>query len=243
MKFLYIEQELLQQTLFWFRLVRVRYDASQTEDNSGSATTPEEEQMSAEMMQAFGISIITKISGGEIISSNAGRVEGGTAIWETPALVEVTLTEAADLNSDVLALENPSTGNFDLTALINAANELEATDNPVSAEALSAPQTPSEDTATTGSDTAQNADSATETTAESPATTTETTSENTTPSTDAATQTTETDATTPAGEDQALPSSGAVLPESNSAMPFILGGLLLTVLVGAGTIASVQHKK
>ena len=42
---------------------------------------------------------------------------------------------------------------------------------------------------------------------------------------------------------QALPSSGGVLSEAGSAMPFILGGLILIALVGAGIIASIQHKK
>jgi hypothetical protein len=39
----------------------------------------------------MGITMNVRISGGEIIDSNADRVEGSTAIWENPSSVEVTL--------------------------------------------------------------------------------------------------------------------------------------------------------
>ena len=65
------------------------YDATQSEE--GSQGAPAEEELPPEMMEAFGISFITKIGGDEIISHNADRVEGGIAIWETPTLIEVTL--------------------------------------------------------------------------------------------------------------------------------------------------------
>ena len=59
------------------------------------------------MLEAFGLSITFRISGGQIISSNASRVEGSTAIWETPDKIEVTLTEAAAFSADTIALVEP----------------------------------------------------------------------------------------------------------------------------------------
>jgi hypothetical protein len=92
------------------RQVTIRYDAASATEGGGE-TTAAEEEMSAEMLELFGFSIITRISGGEIINHNADRVEGGTAIWETPKLIEVTLTEAISFDPATVApQEAPSTG-------------------------------------------------------------------------------------------------------------------------------------
>lgn len=42
---------------------------------------------------------VIKISGGQIITSNAARIEGSTAIWENPGQVEVTLTESSNFSA------------------------------------------------------------------------------------------------------------------------------------------------
>jgi len=212
--------------------ITIMYDASQTdgEGSTGSAPTPAEEQMTAEMMQAFGISIITKISGGEIINHNADRVEGGTAIWETPKMVEITLTEAAELNPDALTLEDvPNTGAFDLTALIDAANQMETG---------AAPTTQEPDTAPT---TDESAAPTTETTTQS--TVSDAAPQDSAASAEATTQSTDAPANTPAVAEDALPTSGAILPGNVSDTPLVFGGLVLMALVGAGTVTALRNKK
>jgi hypothetical protein len=42
---------------------------------------------------------VVKISGGEVINSNADKVQGNTAIWRNPQRIEVTLTGASTVSS------------------------------------------------------------------------------------------------------------------------------------------------
>lgn len=215
--------------------ITIVYDASQSGDNSGSAPTPEEAQMSAEMMQAFGISIITKISGGDIISHNADRVEGGTAVWETPTVVEITLTEAAQLNPETLTLDdNPATGAFDLTALINAANQMDPNATaPTADDSTAQTQATTDDSAVPATEQTEPTtpgDAADASPQEAPA--------------DAATQTSDdAPAAAPADASDALPQSGAILPGNVSDAPLVFGGLVLIALITAGATAGVWRKR
>lgn len=180
------------------RQITLRYDSS---DTSGGEATPEEEEMSAEMMEAFGFSFVTRITGGEIISHNADRVEGNTAIWETPGLIEITLTEAGLFDPVTLAPQDMQVGSgLPLTSLLEGLE--------------------------------QGAESATpETTTEETSDSTEATPQDTAPAAD------------PATESQALPQSGAILPDSNSTASLVLAGLVLISLVGAGAATTVLNRE
>ena len=195
------------------RQITIRYDTSETTEGEA---TPEDEALSAEMMEAFGFRIITRISGGNIISHNADRVEGNTAFWDTPGLVEITLTEAAIFDTGTLAPQDMQLGSgSSLTTLLEGLEQ-----------------------------SAENA--TTETTSESTTESTETTAEST--DSTAATQETATEsaddtATTPATEGDALPVSGAILPDGSSAASLIFAGLVLISLVGAGAVTATLHRE
>jgi len=167
------------------RQITIRFDPSETTEGQAM----QEEAMSAEMMGAFGAKVITRISGGEIISHNADRVEGNTAIWETPGLVEITLTEAALFDPGTLAPQDMQVGGSGpaLTTLLEGREQ-------------SAENTPTEE------GTAESAEILQETA----------------PATDSA------------SEEQALPVSGAILPNNSSVASLVLAGLVLIALVGTG---------
>ena len=194
------------------RQITIRYDSS--EATEGEAT-PEGEEMSAEMMEAFGFSFITRISGGEIISHNADRVEGNTAFWETPGLIEITLTEAAIFDPGTLAPQDVPVGSgLPLTTLLE---ELAQSAENTTAEVTTESTTLSSET--------------------------ETGTESTTPSTDPATESGDTSAAAPATEEQALPQSGAIIPDGSSAASLVLAGLVLISLVGAGAATAVLKRE
>ena len=94
------------------RHITIRYVVSDPEgsDASGETLSPQELKQQQEMMAAFGLGIGFRISGGEIISSNASRVEGGTAIWDFPDVIEVTLTEADSFSPETVSLMAPPSG-------------------------------------------------------------------------------------------------------------------------------------
>ena len=58
----------------------------------------------AQMAQALGLDVVYRITGDQIISSNASRVEGNTAIWDFPTQIEVTLVPAAQFSPDMVSL-------------------------------------------------------------------------------------------------------------------------------------------
>gem|GEM_PF-2038245 len=254
------EADITAETVNGQRQVTIRYDFSEASESSEpeQELSPEEMAMQQEMLAAFGLSISFRISGGEIVSSNASRVEDGTAIWETPSLIEVTLTEAAELSPDTLALqEPPEDSGFSVQAFESMMDgfieELESSvDSAVSSsgdEATPGTEAKTETApATTDSDTiAGEADTATETTTtESSTQATESTTgaeaeaEMTTTGTEMAD---EDAAAAPAEEEQALPASGAVLPGQTSPALPILAGLVLATLVGAGAAGSLLKQK
>ena len=243
------------------RQVTIRYDFSEASEGTSEPPiemSPEEMAMQQQMLAAFGLSISFRISGGEIISSNASRVEGGTAIWETPTLVEVTLTEAAELLPDTLALQEPPAGSgFSVQAFESMmegfVEELESSIESDLSSSEVGPETETEvETETapaTDSDTI--ASEAETTTTESSAEETETTTDAAGVEAEAELMTTEPvteiagedAAAAPAEEEQALPASGVVLPGRTSPALQILAGLVLATLVGAGAAGSLlQHK-
>ncbi|HMQ53027.1 MAG TPA: hypothetical protein PKE64_27115 [Anaerolineae bacterium] len=102
------------------RQITIRADMA--EDSDQAPSTPED----IEMMKAFGLGVTVRISGGEIISSNASRVEGNTAIWDFPTTIEVTLTEAPAYSPEAIALVAPPAGsNASLALLQGMLTELE----------------------------------------------------------------------------------------------------------------------
>lgn len=215
------------------RQITIRYDAAEATEGE-AAPTEAEEQMSAEMMEAFGFSIVFRISGGEIISHNADRVEGNTAIWETPGIIEITLTESAEFDPATIApADAPSGAGISLATLLDAAEQ--ASD----AEQQSSTATES----TTAEDTTAQTEESAETTTESAMAESAEDSAAETPTEESApAPTDETSAEAPATEEQALPTSGAILPQNGSAAPVVLAGVVLVALVGAGATTTLRRK-
>jgi len=206
------------------RQITIRYDAAEATEGE-AAPTEAEEQMSAEMMEAFGFSIVFRISGDEIISHNADRVEGNTAIWETPGIIEITLTESAEFDPATIApADAPSGAGISLATLLDAAEQ--ASDAEQQSSAATEGTTTEDTTAQTEDSTETTTESAMAESAEDSAA--ETATEESTTATD------ETSAEAPATEEQALPTSGAILPQNGSAAPVVLAGVVLVALVGAG---------
>jgi hypothetical protein len=218
------------------RQITIRHDVSDsTEEADGDQElSPEEVEMQMQMMQAMGLGVIFRISGGEIISSNATRVEGNTAIWENPSTIEVTLTEAAEFSPDDISLVAPPAGagfsmdafesmlesveeDFDLSTEEMIEESSDAATQPVMEEAPST-ETPLEET--------------TEETTTAPAVEV--------PAEEIEADSPETLAAAPEAEEETLPESGAVLPQHLSATPFVLAGFVLLALLGAGIATSLR---
>jgi hypothetical protein len=245
------------------RQVTIHYDFSESSGQTAEPQqelTPEEMAMQQQMLEAFGLSITFRITGGEIISSNATRVEGNTAIWETPTIIEVTLTEAAEFSPDSIALVEPPPGSgFSVQAFESMKSFTEELETSIESSS------PSTDTA---------APAVTEEVSPSTAiagtpvesTEAELTSETTAPATepgDAELESADTEvesdtmATTsepsagasaesvdaPAVESLALPTSGAVLPAQSSTALLIVAGLILIALVSAGAATTLTGRK
>jgi len=246
------------------RQVTIRYDFSESSGQTAESQpelTPEEMAMQQEMLEAFGLSITFRITGGEIISSNATRVEGSTAIWETPTIIEVTLTEAAQFSPDSIALVEPPPGSGFSVQAFESMMESFTEELETSIESSS----PSTDTTAPAVTEEVSPSTAIEgTTVDS--TETELTAETTFPATEpggaelASADTeveTETMATTsassadasaesvsaPAEAGQALPTSGAVLPAQSSTALLIVAGLMLIALVSAGAATTLTSRK
>ena len=246
------------------RQVTIRYDFSESSGQTAEPQqelTPEEMAMQQQMLEAFGLSLTFRITGGEIISSNATRVEGSTAIWETPTIIEVTLTEAAEFSPDSIALVEPPPGSGFSVQAFESMMESFTEELETSIE-RSSPSTDAAAPAVTEEVSPSTAIE--ETTVES--TEAELTAETTVPATElgdaelksADTEVeTETMATTsassadasaesvdaPAGEGQALPTSGAVLPGQSSTALLIVAGLMLIALVSAGAATTLTSRK
>ncbi|GAB4452450.1 MAG: hypothetical protein Kow0031_34880 [Anaerolineae bacterium] len=214
--------------------------------------TPEEQAMQQQMIQAMGIGVSFKLSGGEIISSNATRVEGNTAIWENPSQIEVTLTEAPDFDPAMVALTASPAGASGATALSPQAlttlmegivAEMEK-EQEQSRELMTAQAAPEAETSTgpaAGGNT----------------TTPEAELGNAAPQAEAAPQnsngnagaSTEADSATsapgavagPTEADANLPSSGGILPEQSVATVVALAGLLLLIMTG-GALAALRRQ-
>lgn len=199
------------------RRVTIRYDASQAAPEENAQTN---EEMTPEMMELFGLSFVTRISGGQIISHNADRLEGNTAIWETPGLIEITLTEAAQFDpASVAPQEAPNNSTPSLATLLTALEqEANASSDQPAASADAGAAAPTDETT---------ADSSAPAAGES-------TGEEASPveSADA-----------PAESEQALPQSGAILPTSSSLGSLVLAGLILAALAVAGTTAALSGRK
>ncbi len=245
------------------RTVTINYvfsDPSADPNTQQQQLTPEEQEMQSQMLQTFGMGISFRISGGKIISSNATRVEGNTAIWDAPGEIQVTLTEAATLDPATLELVAPSadsafspqifeqmmagltedmTQGMDPVDMISALEENQATDesrstttSETTAQGDTATETTAAKTPTEGSE------PQTETSAEPPATTSETLDAgNAAAQADEATTQSENEAAaTPAEDDTGLPQSGGVLSTFTSVTKLAFGGLVLAVLGGAAWV-------
>jgi hypothetical protein len=205
------------------RQITIRHDLSDPteETEGGQELSPEELEMQMQMMQAMGLGIVFRISGGEIISSNASRVEGNTAIWENPSTIEVTLTEAAEFSPDDINLvAPPANSGFSMEAFESMMDSVEEDFNVSSEEIGESSDIPSEPI-----------------TEESPPADT-TTEETMTPAVEAPAEAEaenqEMAAAVPEEEQETLPASGAVLAPNSSTTPFLLAGLVLLTLLGAG---------
>jgi len=228
------------------RHVTIRYDAAAATEGSAGGASQADAEMSAEMMQLFGITIVTRISGGEIISHNADRVEGNTAIWDTPRLIQITLTEAAQFDPGTITpAEAPAGAGPSLATLLTAVEEsADSSSSPSSAgeNSASSPETTTGEPDTAPGDTTQDAASTSDSVTQAPAPVTDTSAQDPDLMTDIGTGSagSEDGAVTPPGNAQQLPTSGAILPEPGPAVSFILAGLVLIGLVGSGVATTLR---
>lgn len=248
------EADISSTTVNGQRQITIKSTLSET-GGQPQELTPEEQAMQQQMMQAMGIGVSFRLTGGEIISSNATRIEENTAIWENPAQIEVTLTEAATFDPAMVAVVAPPAGGSGATALspetmtalmegIAAEMEKEmaqagdmmatqaAPEAEAEAEASTEPQIGSGTTAETESESdAPQTEAAPQSTTGQDSTSTETTSA--TPADDAA--------AAPTAADANLPNSGGILPEQSGGPELALAGLLLLAL-GGGAITGLRRK-
>jgi hypothetical protein len=231
------------------RHVTIRYDAAAATEGSTGETSQADAEMSAEMMQLFGITIVTRISGGEIISHNADRVEGNTAIWDTPRLIEITLTEAAQFDPSTLTpAEAPAGSGPSLTTLLTAMEEsTDSSSSPSSAgeNSASPPEATTGEPVTAPGDTTQDAASTSDTVPQAPAPVTDTSAQDRDLVTDIVTESTGSDegVVTPPAKAQELPTSGAILPGPGSTASLILASLVLIGLVGSGIAPTLRTRR
>jgi hypothetical protein len=196
-------------------------------ETSAEELTPAEQEMQQQMLAAFGLGFSFRISGGEIISSNANRVEGSTAIWENPSKIEVTLTEAARFDPQTIAVADaPEGSTFDAQALTSVMEQAVQEMQPVAAQSDAVAPQSAPDTAAPAPETQQ------ATAAEPPA--------GTTGSSDESAAVTEVAPALPTESDASLPASGGILPPGSSLPQILLAGLLLAVL-GVAAVFSVQR--
>jgi hypothetical protein len=213
--------------------ITINYDFS---DSGGDeqALTPEEEATQAEMMNSMGLSISFRISGGEIINSNATRVEGSTAVWETPSKINVTLTETPALDPATVALVPPPAGSgFSAAAM-------EALMDSISEEMASS--TAGDDTGLTtqDSETATGVDSETSTSGPmDEATNTATTD----PTADDVTLiANDSSDTAPAESEANLPSSGGELTDQSVTTQFVLSLFFVVMLLGGSALLGSRKR-
>lgn len=221
------QAEITVETVDGQRQITINYTISSDEfaaETESEAEMPEEmEEEMAQMMEMFGFSTLFQISGGEIISSNATRVEGNTAIWENPVQIEVTLTEAPEFVPESIAVQDmpASSGLFDALAesAIDSSNSAEPDDTPVENEDMV--ESPTKETVDSEAEIAEE----------------ETVSESTTTP---AEETAPLEASVPDAGSSSLPQSGGILPESASGGALALAGLVLVSLVG-GAITALRR--
>jgi hypothetical protein len=223
------------------RQITIRADIQSSEQTGGEAG----QEISAEelqMMQSFGLGVVYRISGGEIISSNATRVEGNTAIWEFPTRIEVTLTEAAEFSPDAIALAAPPANSGFSPTAFEAIMESMAEGMAEDLETVNENSTRIE--STTGNDSTQA--EVTQESSANPAETSQTTTIETPgegvseESAEIAVESTDT-TTAPPAEDSTLPASGGVLPGQVSVAQLFLAGLVLSIM-GVGAAISLSQK-
>lgn len=236
------EADISVETVNGQRQITIRAEID-TDEQAGSDSQQEMTPEDLAMMKSFGLGITYRISGGEIISSNASRVEGNTAIWDFPTLIEVTLTEAAEFSPASIALAEPPAGSgfspSAFEALMEGLGEDLQTTNQTTPNTSSSDGGDSTGKAMT-EPTTENADDSVNSTTESSNVTNET-SQNAGESGDSSMNTamegSDTTAETPLAEEQNLPASGGVLPGGTGLAQLILAGLVLS---GLGVSASVS---
>jgi hypothetical protein len=230
------------------RQVTIRYDAAAATEGGATPTDQADAELSAEMMELFGFSIVTRISGGEIISHNADRVEGNTAIWDTPRLVEITLTEAAQLDPASITPSEPPAGSGPSLATLLTTIESDGnlpTVPPAAENLIPATEVTNEIGQTTGGEANQAPNTMSDTTGQGPTPTTDNSGQDATLMMDTAGQSVDTTEplASPPAEGQQLPTSGAILPRGGSTASFVLGALVLVCLAGSGAVRARRSQK
>ncbi|MCB0191232.1 MAG: hypothetical protein KDJ65_04740 [Anaerolineae bacterium] len=212
------------------REITIRADMSDENDGEEPPTAEE-----LEMMKSFGIGFTFRISGGEIISSNATRVEGSTAIWEFPSIIEVTLTEAPTFAPETLALQEAPSGEFSLSALEALAEDMETMEFDQSTEAS---RSQSLDTLEVETETSTEI---MEPTQETPVDDQATTADAPTDQTDTPMTMTEENDSSPVIA-QSLPASGATLAQQTPLAVLVLSALTLMTLSFGATTALLKKE-
>ena len=203
--------------------------------------TAEELAMQQQMMQAMGIGVSFRISGDQIISGNATRVEGNTAIWENPTQIEVTLTEAAAFAPAMVAVSAPPADAGFSPGAMEALMEGIAAEMAVQSTSESEGEPATESSTTTTSETTTKTGSET-TPPQADNTTEQPTANSTGPATQAPNAAPATEsAAAPTEADANLPNSGDVLPVSSNAAQLAMAGLMLLTLGGSAAAGLVKR--
>jgi hypothetical protein len=215
--------------------INYMFSDSSAEDQDLS---PEEQAMQAEMMKSMGLGISFRISGGEIINSNATRVDGNTAIWETPTEINITLTEAPSFNPDTIALVPPAADSGFSEATLEALMGAMAEDMAVADSSDASSSGTSTESATSGDNRSETtATDQSETISEQPVTSAdpETTDNVTLLASDSD------EAASPTDTEANLPSSGGELTPQESPIILLLG-LIFIIIIGGSAIVGLKRR-
>jgi hypothetical protein len=199
--------------------ITITYDTSDSPATEEGAPSAMEEEMAQGMLDSFGLGFTFRISGGEIISHNADRV------WETPSQIQVTLTPADALDPETITFVQPPAGEggFSVEAMESM---MEAFEEGMGEMAEGGFESESAAPEAEAAPAEEEAAPTTDTTEQAPA------EEEMVVAESAEAE----GAIVPAGEEQALPQSGAILPDESPIGPVVLAGLVLAALgVGAAT--------
>lgn len=242
------EAELISSMVDGQTQISLSYEFSTNDaDASAEELSPAEQAMMEQMLASMGIMNLLTIATGEIIESNADRIENDTiAVWENPSLVEITFVPQTTFDPSTIALRDlpaPTFSMEDLEGLDDSAGTASG-DEPDDEFAIAPPSSDSDtelvledttgDSATTEETTAEDssADTADDVTAEDTA--------SDAPATEIVEEAPPTDEEIamniipdPSAEESlagALPDSGGVIAVPVSLATLIFAGIVLVVL-------------